>query len=123
MRLFISIITLLALSLSAQNLDRTDRLNNIEVVNVGSGDDSTIMGASRVIKSDCDCLIKYRIRREKTKDSEYNVTDSLVGGVWYSVGPIVRVYRYTYGTTETTCKTMDSTATERTQRTGVKIAR
>lgn len=113
MRLFLCLIVLVSMSIG-QNL------NEIETVNVSAGDDSTIMRSSRAIKSDCDCIIKYRTTvTNGSQSTTGNVVDSLVGGVWYPVR-VTRVYRYTSGTTETTCKTMDSTAT---QVVGVKIGR
>lgn len=103
---------------NAQNMYRTDRIDQIEVVDVSSGDDSTIASNVRAIKADVDGLVKLKINPRNGND--YVTVEYLPEGVWVPIGNIVRVYRYITGTTDATTQVYDTTATAVI---GIKIGR
>lgn len=107
---FMIIMLLITCAISAQNLTRTDRVDEIEVVNVDAGDDSTVMANPRAINVDVSGIVKLKIK-PRTGAAAYNVVQYFVGGIWTPIGNVVRVYQYTSGTTPPTAQVYDSTAT------------
>ena len=118
MRALLLILVLISLGFT-QSQERTDRLTDIEIVDVSSGVDSTILNKHRAVKSDVDGKVKLLMISDEGR--RYHTVEYLLGGVWHPVGNILKAYRViTTGSDTATTQVYDSTGVLIT---GVKVGK
>ena len=96
------------------------RFDTPEEVNVSGGDVVPTMKNCRGIESDADGQVRVTMRCD-SDGIERNTILTLFAGVTKPVGNIVKVFRYTSGTTETLCTV--TKASDGTSVAGIKLWR